>query len=64
MYRSGSANHQLPLIFAIFSLSIFAGIILSLIIQQWLFSNIDIVKKIQAKEEEAILEQTLSRYSF
>lgn len=55
---------QLPLITAIFFLSIFAGVLLSIIIQQWLFSHIDIVNAIQTKEEELLLEKTLDQYSY
>ena len=55
---------QLPLIIATFLLSIFSGILLSIIIQQWLFSHFDIVKKIQAQEEQLLLEQTLDQYIF
>ncbi|MBI2029696.1 hypothetical protein HYT02_04725 [Candidatus Gottesmanbacteria bacterium] len=64
MHSKSSSSYPLALILATFSLSLFAGIILSLVIQQWFFSNFELIKKIQAKEEEVILENTLNKYNF
>lgn len=64
MHAKASTGYPLALILATFSLSLFAGIILSLVIQQWFFSNFEVIKKIQAKEEETILENTLDKYNF
>lgn len=50
-----------PLIAAVFILSVFIGIILSIVIKQWLVANIDFVKSIQTKEESKQFEKLLDK---
>lgn len=64
MRVQASRRYPRALILAIFSLSFFAGIILRIVMQQWMVSNFELIKKIQAKEEEVILEHTLNQYNF
>lgn len=51
----------IPLLTAVFILSIFVGIILNVIIKYWLISNIDVVKSIQSGQESKKLEKLLDR---
>lgn len=48
---------------AVFILSVFAGVILSIIVKQWVLSNINIVKQTQAKEETNRLNLLLDKYN-
>ena len=58
-----SLKNSLPLMIAVFLLSVFAGIILSIIIRQWLISNMKIIKQTQAKEESQRLDLLLDKFS-
>lgn len=58
-----SLKDSLPLMIAVFLLSIFAGIILNIVIRQWFASNTKLIKQIQAKEESQRLDFLLEKFS-
>ncbi len=52
-----------PLLTAIFILSIFAGVLLNIVIKHWVLTNIDVIRRAQAKEEALKIEKLLNRYN-
>lgn len=60
----GDPRKFIPLIIATFVLSIFAGILLSLVVRQWMLSNIEVIKRVQAREEALKIERLLDQSTY
>lgn len=53
-----------PLLIAVFVLSVFVGIITSILIRQWLIKNMDLLKQIQYQQEVKQIDKLLEKYNY
>lgn len=63
MLKIPQSKNFMPLITAVFILSVFVGVILSIVIKYWLIKNIEIIKNIQYSQENKRLEKLLDSHS-